>query len=243
MRTKHSVLALIVLLGCLILSACDGTLDPPLMPASDASQIRVTPINTSAGTLIVTINIVEDQDATDSMSNITMQFRTDLIEEDNYVNFHHGEKVSCNGVSIKLNDSQMYTFKVPQEGYACSYTGFTSSTDPPTTASMIDVAARSTLSPQRPIIGNQHFKVSYAPDVSNHACSITADAIDNSNNPIQGAHSSSDLGVYTGPPTSSLSGEGSIMLQRTCSWTLHNSFDTIFLTYQSTASVEVTWSH
>jgi len=238
MRTKLSVPALIVLLGCLILSACAGTPDPP----SDASQIEVTPINTSAGTLIVTINIVEDQDATDSMSNIAMQFRTDVIEENNFVNFHHGEKVTCNGASIKLNDSQTYTFKVARAGYICSYTGFTSNVDPPA-VSMIDVAARSTLSPQRPIIGGKSYKISYTPDASDHTCSITADASDNSNNSIQGAPSSSDIGEYTGPATSSLSGEGSILLRRTCSWTLHNSFDTIFLTYQSTASVEVTWSH
>ncbi len=243
MRTKHSVPALIMLLGCLILSACDGTLDQVSASAS-SSQIGVTPVKTSAGTLIVTININEDQNVTDKMSNITMQFRTDIIEEDNYVIFHHGEKVTCNGVSIKLNDSQIYTFKVPRKrgGYTCSYIGYKKA-DLLAPVRMIGVAARSTLSPQRPTIGSQHFKVSYTPDASNRTCSITANASDNSNSSIQGAPSSSGLGVYTGPPTSSLSGAGSIMLKRSCSWTLHNSFDTIVLTYQSTASIEVTWSH
>jgi hypothetical protein len=242
MRIKHSVPVLIILLGCLILSACaGGTPDPP--PSSDASQISVTPVKTSAGTLIVTINIDEDQDATDGMSNITMQFRTDVIEEDNYVIFHHGEKITCNGITQNLNNTQVYTFKVPRKGgYTCLYRGYKKA-DLLAPVRMIGVSARSTLSPQRPVIGSQHFKISYRPDASNRTCSITANASDNLNDSVQGASSSSDLGVYTGPSTSSLSGEGSVMLQRSCSWTLHNSFDTIFLTYQSSASVEVTWSH
>lgn len=241
MRIKRSILVLIVLLGCLILSACDeGTPDPP----SDASQISVTPVRTSAGNLIVTINIDEDQDAADGMSNLTMQFKTDVIEEDNYVNFHHGEKITCNGITQQLNDTQMYTFKMPRAGagYTCSYIGYKKA-DLLAPVQMIAIAARSTLSPQRPIIGSQHFKISYTPDASNRSCSIMANASDNLNDSVQGASSSSNLGVYTGPSTSSLSGQGSIMLERSCSWTLHNSFDTIFLTYQSTASIEVTWSH
>jgi hypothetical protein len=245
MRTKHSVRVLIVLLGCLILSACAGTLDPPSDPSpSNASQIEVTPVNTSAKHLIVTINIDEDQDATDGMSNITVQFSTDVIEESNYVNFHHGEKITCNGITQNLNGTQVYAFKVPRKkgGYNCSYIGYKKA-DPLPSVPMIAVSARSALSPRRPKIESQHFKISYTRDASNDTCPITANASDISNNSVQGASSSSDLGVYTGPDTSSLGGEGSILLTRTCSWTLHNAFDTIFLTYQSTASVEVTWSH
>ncbi len=48
---------------------------------------------------------------------------------------------------------------------------------------------------------------------------------------------------HQSPATRSLTGTGTILLQRTCAWTLHDPFDTMSLTYQSTASVAVTWSH
>lgn len=236
MRTKHFIPALIALLSSILLGACDA-LGPLASPS-----LAVTPSDTSAGTLIVTIEITEDQDATNGMSNIALQFRTDAVDEDNYVRFDDQETVMCNDVTLKLNDSPSYTLSVAQGGYSCSYTGNTQGIGQLAPVTMIHVAARSTLAPQQPSVSSQGYQISYTPDSSARACPMTADATDGSNNVIHGPSSSSDLGVYNGPATGSLTGTGAILLKRTCSWTLHDPFDTINLTYKSTASVAVTWS-
>jgi len=238
MRTKYFIPVLLFLLSTILLSACD------VIGASASTSLgAITPIDTSASTLMVTIGITEDQDATDGRSNITFQFRTAVVEEDNAVRFAHQEAVTCNGVTVKLNDAPTYTLSVAQGGYICSYTGYTQGIGRLTPVTMIDVAARSRLSPQLPSESPRGYTISYIPDSRARACPMTADAIDGTNSVIVGSASSSDLGVYQGPATSSLTGPGTIRLHRTCSWTLHGPFDMMCLTYQSAASVAVTWSH
>ena len=238
MRTKYFILVLLTLLSFILLSACDVVGAP-----ASTSLGGITPIDTSARTLLVAVGITENQDATDRMSTITLQFRTDVVEEVNYVRFTHQESITCNGVTLKLDDEQTYTLRVAQGGYTCSYNGYTRGTGQLTPITLIDVAERSVLAPQKPIVSSQGYTISYTPDSSDHACSIKAEATDSANNVIDGSSSSSALGVYHGPATNSLSGAGSIRFQRTCSWTLHNPADTMYLTYQSMASVAVTWSH
>src|SRR5438270_14028021 len=97
MRKKQSFLALIMLFACMFLSAC-GITDPGLANADP--PLRVTPFDTSADELVATIQINEDQDATDRLSVITLQMGIDAIEEDNYAHFYHGEYVVCNGVKV-----------------------------------------------------------------------------------------------------------------------------------------------
>jgi len=238
MRTKYFIPVLLFLLSTILLSACD------VIGASASTSLgAITPIDTSASTLMVTIGITEDQDATDGRSNITFQFRTAVVEEDNAVRFAHEEAVMCNGVTVKLNDAPMYTLSVTQGGYTCSYTGYTQGIGQLAPVTMIDVTARSRLSPQLPSESPKGYTISYIPDSHARACPMTADATDGTNSVIAGSASSSDLGMYQGPATSSLTGTGTILLHRTCSWTLHDPFDTVSLTYQSTASVAVTWSH
>ncbi len=144
---------------------------------------------------------------------------------------------------MTTTDVPMYPLSVAQGGYACSYTGYTQGRGQLAPVTMIDVAARSRLSPHQPSVSSQGYAIGYAPDSLDRACPMTADAADSANNVIPGSASSSALGVYHGPAINSLAGAGTILLQRTCSWTLHNPFDTMSLTYQSTASVAVTWSH
>jgi hypothetical protein len=135
----------------------------------------------------------------------------------------------------------MYMVNVAQGRYTCSYTGYTPGIGQLAPVPMIDVAARSRLSPQQPSESLKGYTISYTPDSHERACPMRADAADGINK-ISGVASSSDLGVYSGPATSSLTGAGTIILQRTCSWTLHDPFNTMSLTYQSMASVAVTWS-
>ena len=245
MRTKHFIPVLIMLLICIFLSACSvtdavmGNNDP-----TDPSPMRVTPIDTSADEMVATIQIIEDQDATDKLSVVNLRIGIDAIEEDNYAHFYHGEYLLCNGVKVMMGDTPQYTFKIdPPGGYSCSYSGFKPGKGLRAAVTMIDLATRSRLLPQRPSLGNQGYSISYTPDASGRACPIVAVASDSSGNTITGNPSSSANGVYNGPNTGSLTGTGEIVLTRTCSWTFQDAFSKVTLTYQSTASVEVTWSH
>lgn len=239
MRTNYFILVLLFLLSSILLSACDV-----IGASASASLGGITPRDTSASTLLVTIGITEDQDATDGRSTISLQFRTAVVAEDNWVHFIHREAVTCNGVTVPLNDAPMYTMSVPRgRGYLCSYTGYTPGAGQLAPVTMIDITALSKLSPQQPIVSSKGYTLSYAPDAPPHACSLTADATDDAGDSVAGPASASDQEVYQGPAISSLSGPGTIRLQRTCSGTFHHPFDTISLIYQSTAGVAVTWSH
>src|SRR5215469_16635379 len=125
MPIKHLLPGLLVINVLILCSSCampDGLApsDPPPDP------LAVTPMDTAAHTLIVNIRIDEDQDATDHMSIISFQFRTDVIEEDNYVIFDDQERVFCNGELLALNNQQVYRLKVPRkDDYQCSYIGNT----------------------------------------------------------------------------------------------------------------------
>src|SRR5260370_37795829 len=149
MRTKYFIPVLLFLLSTILLSGCG------VIGASASTSLgAITPIDTSASTLMVTIGITEDQDAIDGRSNITFQFRTAVVEEDNAVRFAHQEAVTCNGVTVKLNDTPTYTLSVAQGGNTCSYTGYTQGIGQLAPVIMIDVAARSTLAPQHPTISS-----------------------------------------------------------------------------------------
>lgn len=243
MRTKHSFPALIMLLICMVLSGCSIT-DPA--SANADPPLRVTPFDTSADEMIATIQITEDQDATDRLSVVNLQMSIDAIEEVNYAHFYHGEYVICNGVKVMMGDTPSYTFKIDPGGYTCSYVGFNGfkpSVGLLAAVTMIGVTGRSRLLPQPPSFSSKGYTIRYTPDSSSLACPIMAAAMDNSANNINGSSSSSANGVYNGPNTSSLTGIGEIRLIRTCSWKFEDAFSMVNLTYQSTASVEVTWSH
>lgn len=246
MSKKHALLALITtLLSCLLLSACAFSADSAF-PLPSTPSMAVTPIDTSAGTLDAVVQINENQDATDGMSDIVVQFGTRLIQEGNYVIFGHQEKVTCNsGASVQaLNDSPSYSFKVKRGSYTCAYAGSAQGVGRLASVLMFAVQARSILAPQQLQTGESTYKVSYTRDSGDLACQITGEATDGVGNDIIGSTSTSMLGIYAGTPTANLSGDGQITLIRTCHWPhVHDAFDNIDLTYTSTASVNVTWSH
>lgn len=242
MPIKHLLPGLLLSSVLILFASCDV---PPSLASSDPppDPLAVTPVDTAAYTLIVNISIDEDQDATDHMSTISFQFRTDVIEEDNYVIFDDQEHVFCNGELLTLTNQQTYTLKVPRkDDYKCVYFGDTKGIGPLPGVPMIDIPARSLLAPHQPLVDKDGYKIKYNADTTNLACPITADARDAANT-ITGHTATSDVGLYVGPSTKTLNGEGSILLRRTCSWQSHAPFDTIKGTYQSTASVEVTWAN
>jgi hypothetical protein len=236
MRAGSIVSLLIMLLCPLLFAACTSLTGAP------ADPYELTPVDTSASTLSATVNIVEDQNATDGMSNITVQFKTALVEEDNYIRFDDQETIVCNSVRQKLSNAPTYLLKVARGNYLCQYTGNQKGV-PLLPVSMINVEARSLLSPQPPQINQQKYTITYTADTSAKACKIMAEAVDNNGNSIDGPLLNSNLGIYSGPLSNALSGTGNILLKRTCSWKSYDTFDPLNVTYQSLASVEVTWSH
>ena len=105
MRVKYFISVLLILLCPILLGAsCEGGTSP--------SAIGITPKDTSAKTLQVTIGVAEDQNASDGKSKLVLHFRSNSIAEDNFVKFNHQEAVTCNGVTQKLNDAFEYTLQV-----------------------------------------------------------------------------------------------------------------------------------
>jgi hypothetical protein len=242
MVLKRSLFMLALVLCCISFSAF--SCDVPLSTTSTDPPPGVTPSDSSAPSLSVTITINEDQDSTDSMSVISMQFLTLAIEEDNYAIFDDREPITCNGRTFTLGSTPTYSFLVPQGGYMCSYTGNTNDgKDWLSPVTIFNVAPRSELSPEAPTVTGKGYSIAYKPDPSDAACAITGVAMDTNGGNIPGPNSSSDRGTYNGPPTGSLSGTGSILLTRTCHWRYQNAFHQVDLTYKSLASVEVTWTH
>jgi hypothetical protein len=193
--------------------------------------------------MVVTIKVTEDQDVTDRLSTGDLQIGTGEIEENNYAHFHHGEFVVCNDDKEMMDDTATYSFKIKPGWYVCTYRGYEPGAGLLAAVTMIDIAQRSRLSLQHPSFSSQGFTLRYTPDASAAAYSIQGIASDASGNSIKGSFSSSDSGVYDGPSGSSLSGKGEIVLQRTCFPKFQGVFKNVSATYQSLASVEVTWSH
>ena len=225
--------------------ACSFQVAPPDPPA----PTPVTPADTSSNTLDVTAVIFEDQDATDHMTDITFSFSTIVIEEQNYVLFDDpNEEVVCNGLHQPLGKAQKYTLHVPHGHCTCTYSGNVEDKNgngrPLPFVQMFDVAPRSALSPQPPIVTSNGFSVRYTPD-SDDLCTIVGKAMDSAHDPpVSGQPEPANEGVYSGPSTSSLHGTGDLFLIRTCTWHhLPGAFANMDVTYISQASVEVTWSH
>jgi hypothetical protein len=238
------ICGLLVLLG--MLSACTtipGVTDPSADPPG---SIGVSPIDTSPSSLVVAITINEDQDAIDRTSNITLQFSTRQIEEDNYVLFDDpNEVVVCNGVKEPLGSTQSYTFHIPSQRYTCKYSGNIQDGTVLDYVPMFDFPPRSTLSPKPPNVTSSGFSIRYRPDLD-ATCTMTATAKDSAGDPdVVGNEELSNNGVYNGPATDSLQGNGEILLTRTCPVKPpeNSPFYALSITYISSASVEVTWSH
>lgn len=240
LRSSLSKYSLLLFLGliCLTVNAC--VLDAPLDPPSP-----VTPDTTFPSTLQVTVNIDDNQNASDGKSLVTLQFKTNEIHEDNYVIFTHGEKVNCNNHLVTLNDAVSYPIPMNKpRRYWCKYL-WNSRSFP-----IIAVRARTRLEPKltMPVINN-YLKISYTSDEDPHDCQIqvvASDALASVSNgyvPDQGK-------FYNGPDVSSLNGPGNLVMTRTCKFPLMDSnnldnnpdFNIVNITYTSTAALVVKWS-
>ncbi len=244
---KYSILLYLGL--AFILNAC---------APGDPGDPPVTPDTTNPSTLKVTVTINEDQNASDGKSVVTLSFRTNEIQEDNSVIFTHGERVNCNGHPMALGNAVNYSVRmnIPPV-YACDY--HLNNNKP---ALIFSVPKRSHLSPALHVpVGNSPFIVTYNPDSVERRCALQGVASDAANN-ISGSSVASDGRTYTGVDVSSLNGAGNLMMIRTCMCPPSNKnldsgyhcplshgntgdnktvFDSINITYKSTATLYVTW--
>ncbi|HEY7348606.1 MAG TPA: hypothetical protein VH599_09860 [Ktedonobacterales bacterium] len=230
--------ALVLALCCVALFACtvQAATDPP-------DPIKVTPADTSSGTLDVEVTILENQDATDHKTTITLSFSTTAIDEQNTALFNNpNEEVICNTVKQQLAVSVSHVLHVPRGDYSCVYSGNKNGVALPYVR-MFVIRARSELSPQLPTVTRDGFSIEYTPD-SDGMCTLLGKAEDKAQDPpVQGKQVPSNLGVYSGPSTSGLRGEGDVFLTRTCIWqNLPSAFARMEVTYVSLASVEVEWT-
>lgn len=240
MRSRLYKYLFLLFLGVtsLVLNAC--ILDPFGDPPG-----AVTPDTTIPSTLQVTVNINEDQNASDAKSKVTLQFKTNEIKEDNYVIFTHGERVNCNGIMIALGDSPIYWVRINiPPVYTCSYLWngvyYRIFSEP----------SRDKLKPEliTPVGDNPSYEVRYHPDEPDRRCPIQVVASDSLQN-INGLPVPDNQNIYVGPDVRSLRGTGSLVMTRTCVPRLnvnnpddnHRVFNRVSLTYTSTATLSVTW--
>jgi hypothetical protein len=254
MRTLISRYFPLILLGLAALFlaryAATQAADPPL---------KVTPDTTDPSTLTVAVTIDDDQNATDGKVGITMQFATDeILDPKNYIQFMHGEEVSCNGVQLMFNDPN-YTARVtrpdPGEFFTCVYTRngqpYQLMHLPARTNLILPLLKPPLLLDMK--LQNSNFDIYYHADMTLPLCQMNVTLSDSStSNSIRFTESRS--GVF---PTSitTFSGVGSLILTRMCpahSRGIQTESDTVDphaaipldsvdITYKSTYRLYETW--
>ena len=246
--SRFSFLLLLVLIS-FVASSCVIT-DPPVSAYSSTSDaptlIQAIPDVTDPPTLKVMVTISEGQNDADGLTAITIQFSTNEISNPNYVQFNHGEKVTCNSVLLGFGDTA-YSARVlaVDNAYTCTYQHGNK------TLQIISIRERTKLSPAFvPDTSGDKFIVDYSPDQTQFRspCRIQVDASDGSQT-ISGPSVLEDgSGVYTGPDRSALNGEGTMVMTRTCSFELKGPskdtatpFNSVKATYTSTATSVVVW--
>ena len=243
-----SFLLLFVLVG-LVASSC-VIADPPVSANTSTqnapAMIQAFPDITDPPTLDVTVTISEGQNDSDGLTAITTQFSTNEISNPNYVQFVKGEKVMCNGVTLGFGGTA-YSARVPavDNAYTCKYYQRSNKI-----FNIISVHQRTKLSPAFvPDTSGVKFVVNYSPDKNPYRCPVQVDAGDGSQTVSGPSVPENGNRVYTGPNRSALSGAGTVVMTRTCSFKLKKgtatdtatAFEKVTATYTSTATSVVVW--
>jgi hypothetical protein len=210
---------------------------------------KVIPDTTDPSTLILALAIDDDENATDGKVGITMVISTDEIKQRNYIQLTSGEKIKCNGVQLMFNDPA-YTARVfaINNSFRCEYVrnGQTYA---------IGIPERKHLSPNlehNSNLQNSQFTIDYTPDAGG-SCEVTAQFSDSSHT---NSNSVNDLTKHSFTVNiNSLSGVGSLIMTRICTYTFNGiftqsdtvdknaaiPFDTVNITYKSTFRLYETW--
>ncbi len=240
--SRFSFLLLLVLVG-LIASSCVAI--PPPVSANTSTQgdptiIQALPDTTDPPTLDASVTINEEQNDSDGLTPITIQFSTNEIRNPNYVKFVKGEKVACNGMPLEFGDTA-YSARVPavDNAYTCTYRRGNK------VFPIISVRERTKLSPEfvQDTSGDK-FIVHYSPDKNPYRCPVQVEASDSTQAIFGPSVLENGNGVYTGPDRSALTGDGTLVMTRVCRFKLTGAataFEKVTATYTSTTTSEVVW--
>jgi hypothetical protein len=232
---------------------CPGPVISP--PDASASSPGASP-----STLSVTMTINEDQTASDGKSKVTLLFSSIDVGSNNCVDFSHGETVTCNNdgsgpLQFDTNKAAYVTRVGPTGDYICTYQQNSRSTPV-----LITMPRGTLLRPQFLPSNQSRLTVTYDPnsDPRLGKCPVEIDA----NGPqtigtqtISSAPNLQDNGQYTIPDISGLSGQGTIVITRTCTSTAQHpnpcvcpprptptQFAFVKVTYKSTATLDMSWN-
>jgi hypothetical protein len=206
---------------------------------------------------MMTIN--EDQTASDGKSKVMLQFSSNDVGSNNCVDFSHGETVTCNNDGtgpLQFNtDKSAYVTRVgPTGDYTCMYQQNSRS------APVLITMPRGTLLRPQFLPSNQsRLTVTYDPnsDPRLGKCPVEIDANGSQTfgtQTISSALTLSDNGQYTIPDIGGLSGQGTIVITRTCTSIAQHpqqypcvcqtptQFAFVKVTYKSTATLDMSWN-
>lgn len=240
--------------------SCPGPVVSP--PDASASSPGASP-----ATLSVMMTIDEDQTASDGRSKVTLLFSSVDVGSNNCVDFSHGETITCNNdgtgpLQFDTNKSAYVTRVGPAGDYTCMYQQ--NSRSAPvliTTMPERTPMPRGTLLRPQFLPGNQSgLTVTYDPnsDPRLRNCPVEIDANGSQligTQTIPSASNLPDNGQYTIPSISGLSGQGTIVITRTCTSSTQNpntcvcpprptptQFAFVKVTYKSTATLDMSWN-
>ncbi len=262
------VIALVLsfLAGCYFCSQIVHAAPPCPGPVVSPPDASASSPGASPSTLSVMMAINEDQTASDGKSKVTLQFSSIDVGSNNCVDFSHGETVTCNNdgtgpLQFDTNKSAYVTRVGPAGDYICMYQQNSRS------APVLITMPRGTpLLPEFSASNQSSLTVMYNPNTATRDpngdprlknCPVEIDA--NGSQTIGSQTISSapkpDNGQYTIPDISGLSGQGTIVITRTCTSSTQNSnpcvcpprptptqFAFVKVTYKSTATLDMSWN-
>ncbi len=232
---------------------CPGPVVSP--PDASASSPGASP-----ATLSVMMTINEDQTASDGKSKVTLLFSSIDVGSNNCVDFSHGETVTCNNdgtgpLQFDTNKSAYVTRVGPTGDYTCMYQQNSRS------APVLITMPRGTLLRPQFLPSNQsRLTVTYDPNSDPRLgnCPVEIDATGSQiigSQTISSASNLPDNGQYTIPNISGLSGQGTIVITRTCTSSAQHpnpcvcpprptptQFAFVKVTYKSTATLDMSWN-
>jgi hypothetical protein len=238
---------------------CPGPVVSP--PDASASSPGASP-----ATLSVTMTINEDQTASDGKSKVTLLFSSIDVGSNNCVEFSHGETVTCNNdgsgpLQFDTNKSAYVTRVGPTGDYTCMYQQNSRSAPVliTTMPGRTPIPRGILLRPQFLPSNQSRLTVTYDPnsDPRLGKCLVEIDANGSQiigSQTISSAPNLPDNGQYTIPDISGLSGQGTIVITRTCRSSAQHpqptpcvcqtptQFESVTVIYKTTATLDMSWN-
>jgi len=248
------------LAGCYFCSQVVHATPPCPGPVVSPPDASASSPGASPATLSVTMTINEDQTTSDRKSKVILQFSSIDVGGNNCVDFSHGETVTCNNdgtgpVQFDTNKSAYVTRVGPTGDYTCMYQQ--NSRSAPV---LLTIPRGTLLYPEFSASNQSRLTVTYNPNNDQRLagkCPLEIDATGSQTfgtQTIPSALNLKDTGQYTIPDISGLSGQGTLVIKRTCQFTAQHplstpcvcqtptQFELVNIIYTSTATLDMNWN-